>query len=191
MTTGIRGHKVTLRALVREDLEALRTMVNDPEVMRTSNVYRPISDLEQTAWWERALKDPHAVWFGVEHMQGARGRLVGTCCLVDIEPVGRKAELRVRIGDKGSWGKGLGSEACALLVRYGFRELNLERIWLRVLDDNERATKLYEKLGFVLEGRLRRSDFVGGAYHDMILMGLLRDEWAEGRDEPRARRKKK
>lgn len=174
---GLPGTNVRLRALERSDLEDLRAMVNDPEVMRFSNSYRPISDVEQAAWLEGVVKNANAVWFGIEDARRGASRLVGTCCLVDIDWIGRKAELRVRLGDPDSWGGGLGTEACALLVQHGFFELNLERIWLRVFDHNARALRLYEKLGFVVEGRLRRHDWVGGEQRDTVILGLLREEW--------------
>ena len=174
---GLKGKSVRLRGLERADLDALRAIVNDPEVMRFSNTYRPISDVEQSAWLEAALQCSTSVWFGIEDARRAPPPLVGTCCLVDIDTVGRKAELRVRLGDPRSWGGGLGTEACTLLVEHAFAELNLERIWLRVFDHNVRALRLYEKLGFVIEGTLRRHDWVGGAWRDTTLLGLLREEW--------------
>ena len=177
---GILGTAVRLRALGRDDLETLRGFVNDPEVMRFSNVYRPISEVEQVAWWERTARDSSCVWFGIEDVRGGTAKLVGTCCLVELDWVSRKAELRVRIGDRGVWGQGLGTEACALLVAFAFDDLNLGRIWLRVLDSNPRAIRVYEKLGFVVEGTLRRSAYVDGAHRDTIVMGLLRGEWRGG-----------
>ncbi|MCC7073423.1 MAG: GNAT family N-acetyltransferase [Deltaproteobacteria bacterium] len=173
---GLLGTKVRLRALERADLEQLRAWVNDPEVMRFSNTLRPISDVEQARWLEAAVSSAHAVWFGIEDARRGQPTLVGTCCLVDIDGVGRKAELRIRIGDPDAWGGGLGTEACQLLVRHAFDALNLERVWLRVFDHNARALRLYQKLGFVVEGTLRRHDFVDGAWRDTVLLGLLRED---------------
>jgi RimJ/RimL family protein N-acetyltransferase len=172
---GMRGKAVHLRALVREDRETLRSFINDPEVLAASNVYRPISDVQQDAWFDAAMKSDTQAWFGIATAESRE--LIGTCCLVDIDWVGRGAELRIRIGDKRAWGKALGGEACALLVEFGFRHLNLERIWLRVFARNARALAMYEKLGFVVEGRLRRAWTIGGVTDDVIVMGLLRDEW--------------
>jgi RimJ/RimL family protein N-acetyltransferase len=177
-TTRIHGASVLLRALERADLETLRSFVNDPEVMRFSNTFRPISDEQQEAWWQRTSHAADAVWFGIEDIRSGRGKLVGTCCLVDADWVSRVAELRIRIGDKEAWGHGLGTEACALLVAFGFEHLNLGRIWLRVFGSNGRAIRLYEKMGFVTEGRLRRAAFIQGVEEDVVLMGLLREEWA-------------
>ena len=174
---GLRGEKVVLRALTTRDLEALRAFVNDPEVMRASSVYAPINDRQQEAWWNTVTLGHHAVWFAIEDVRTQSPQLVGTCCLVDIDWVGRAAELRIRIGEKAVWGGGLGSDACAVLLGFGFDELNLERIGLRVWASNTRAQRLYDKLGFVVEGRLRRAAYVNGVTEDVIVMGLLRDEW--------------
>jgi RimJ/RimL family protein N-acetyltransferase len=66
-----------------------------------------------------------------------------------------------------------------LALNFAFRELNLYRVQLTVFSYNERALKLYEKMGFKREGVFR--DFIqrDGRRHDMILFGLLRREWAE------------
>lgn len=162
---------VKLRALVKEDIETLRALVNDPAVMRTSNTFRPISDVEQLAWFEAMVKNDRAVWFGID----SSARLVGTCCLVEIDWPARQAELRIRI-EKASWGTGIGTRACRALLEHAFTQLNLDRVWLRVFDVNPRARAMYEKLGFVVEGTLRRAAFVDGALTDVIVMGLFKSE---------------
>jgi RimJ/RimL family protein N-acetyltransferase len=70
-----------------------------------------------------------------------------------------------------------GMDATKLTLVYGFEILNLDRIELRVIDDNARARHIYEKMGFVEEGRLRRAAFVEGAPADVIVMGFLREEF--------------
>ncbi len=173
---GIHGERVLLRSLARDDSERLRAFVNAPAVMQFSNTYEPVHEVKQQAWFEQALKSPHAVWFGLCDKTCDGTPLVGTCCLVDIDPIAGSAELRIRIGDTAAWGRKLGSEACALLIRYGFEERNLQRIWLRVYDHNPRAIRLYESLGFVTEGTLRRAAYIGGSWRDIRLMALLREE---------------
>jgi len=177
----LRGKHVELRELTTRDLEQLRAFVNDPEVMRASSVYAPVSDVQQEEWFRATMHRHTAVWFGVEDVRARPAHLVGTCCLVDIDWIGRSAELRVRIGIKELWGSGLGTDACSVLLDFGFDELNLERIGLRVWGSNTRAQRVYEKLGFVVEGRLRRAGFINGVRDDVILMGLLRDEWRAGK----------
>ena len=62
-------------------------------------------------------------------------------------------------------------------MRWGFREQNLNRIFLRVFEDNPAAIRCYEKVGFRLEGRLRQDRYQDGRYLDTLVMGLLRDEF--------------
>jgi RimJ/RimL family protein N-acetyltransferase len=179
----INGRRVALRAVCRADLDQLRDFVNDPEVMRFSNVYRPIDDLRQERWFEGISQAAHAFWFAVDEIGQDSSHLIGTCCLVDLDTVARSAELRIRLGHRASWNKGLGTEAASLLLRFGFDDLNLERIWLRAFYTNERAIALYQKLGFQQEGRLRRAAFIKGSYQDVVIMGLLRDEWRQSHQE--------
>lgn len=175
--TGITGKGVVLRPLTRADLPLLRDFVNKPEVMQYSNVYWPIDDLRQENWFQGVSQSQEAVWFGIEVEQEAGRALAGTCCLVGIDWVSRLAELRIRIGDSQVWGHGVGTEATRLLVAYGFTDLNLERIWLRVYASNGRAVHMYVKMGFQQEGRLRRAAYIHGTLEDVLLMGLLREEW--------------
>jgi RimJ/RimL family protein N-acetyltransferase len=180
-TSGIMGDKILLRALTSADQETLRGFVNDLEVMRFSNTFHPIGEEEQLHWFESISKASDSVWFGIVDTRAAANKLIGTCCLVGIAAVERLAELRIRIGDKAVWGHGLGTEATRLLVRYGFNDLNLDRIWLRVYASNERAIKLYQHLGFQIEGTWRQAARVDDHPEDVVLMGLLRTEWRSNR----------
>lgn len=81
------------------------------------------------------------------------------------------------------WGKGHGTAAVRTLVAWGFGELNLHLIFLRVFDDNARAVRSYEKVGFRREGRLRQDRFHRGRYSATLVMGLLRHEFE---DAPRS-----
>jgi RimJ/RimL family protein N-acetyltransferase len=67
------------------------------------------------------------------------------------------------------------------LLGYLFFQRNLHRVWLTVLADNRRAIAAYEKVGFVAEGRLRDDAYFDGRYHDQLVMGILRDEFAARR----------
>jgi RimJ/RimL family protein N-acetyltransferase len=103
--------------------------------------------------------------------------VIGHCALFHLDAVAQTAEMGITIGDKGYWGKGYGRDAIALLLGYGFRLLNLQRIWLKVHAGNERAIRAYRACGFVQEGRFRRHVWSNGSYDDVLLMGVLREEW--------------
>lgn len=87
------------------------------------------------------------------------------------------AWVGIAIGDRTYWGRGCGSDAMRLIIRFGFYELGLYRISLSLHSYNQRARRAYEKLGFVYEGTQRGDTFREGRRTDGIFMGLLRREW--------------
>lgn len=103
---------------------------------------------------------------------------VGNVKLGPIHWLHRRADMGILIGDRTVWGRGYGREAVALVVDYGFHRLNLHKIALGVYADNVAAVKMYQKIGFCIEGTLRQHLFMDGAYHDKYVMGILREQYA-------------
>jgi RimJ/RimL family protein N-acetyltransferase len=93
----------------------------------------------------------------------------------DWSPEDRSANLRILIGPAGR-DRGLGSEAVRLLVDHAFAATDLERISLEVMDFNPRARRVYERAGFVEEGRLRGAFRFDDEPVDVIVMALLRTD---------------
>lgn len=89
----------------------------------------------------------------------------------------RVAGLGIGIGSTDHRGKGLGTEACQLGLRFAFEELNLHRIQASVFSYNNASLRMCEKLGFVREGTYREFLERGGQRYDMIMLGMLRSEW--------------
>ncbi|MBN2550917.1 MAG: GNAT family N-acetyltransferase [Anaerolineales bacterium] len=85
----------------------------------------------------------------------------------------------IGLGEREYWGKGYGTDAMRIILRYAFFELNLERVSLDVFEYNPRAIRSYERAGFKHEGRLRGYLNRGGKRYDLIFMGILRAEWLE------------
>ena len=79
------------------------------------------------------------------------------------------------------WGKGYGTEATRTILSFAFNELNLHRVELEVYDFNARAIRTYEKAGFRHEGTRRKALFRDGSYHDVHVMGILREEFMNQR----------
>jgi RimJ/RimL family protein N-acetyltransferase len=132
---------VSLEPLRDEDSDALFAWINDRELVELSAVFRPVSRAEHDTWFAAVrARDDVAIYAIRED-----GALVGTCQLI-LE--GPEAELRIRIGVRTAQGRGIGSWAVAELVRRGFEELGLQRIWLQVFAVNARAIRAYEKAGF-------------------------------------------
>lgn len=94
-----------------------------------------------------------------------------------IDWASRDAWLGVGVGLRKNWGKGYGTEALRLLLKYGFEQLNLNRVSLSVFSKNPRAIRSYEKVGFKFEGRQREVIFRDGQRYDEIFMRIFQDEW--------------
>ena len=85
----------------------------------------------------------------------------------------------IGIGERAYWGKGYGTDAMQVILRYAFTELNLHRVSLGVFEYNPRAIRSYEKAGFIHEGRTRKQVLREGKRWDEVHMGVLRGEWLE------------
>ena len=180
----IYGERVRLRALERDDVPKFYEWVNDPEVTLGLQLYLPMSTLDEEKWYESVLQRSEETRpLAVEMRDGKRWRLVGNCGFFDLDWVARSVEIGILIGDKMAWNQGYGTEAVRLLLRHGFLTLNLNRIALKVYEDNKRAIRSYEKAGFVYEGSLRQAVYKHGKYKDVYLMSILRDEWRARNEE--------
>jgi ribosomal-protein-alanine N-acetyltransferase len=106
---------------------------------------------------------------------------VGNIGLHRIDWQNRCAEYGVVIGERDFWGRGIGTEATRLICRHGFDRLGLHRIWLGVFATHEVAIRMYERIGFKVEGTMREEILRDGRYLDKVIMGLLAGELsAEG-----------
>jgi RimJ/RimL family protein N-acetyltransferase len=176
----LRGEKVTLRAVRREDLPTLLEFANDLEVELAGGgdppLPRSLERLQREFDREAAEPPSDKTNFAVE----VDGGLIGQCGLFNADWTARHAELGIAIGDRDYWGQGYGRDAVRVILDYTFRIRNLRRVWLEVHSDNERAIRAYRACGFVEEGRQREHLWLSGRYVDNVLMGVLREEW-EGR----------
>ncbi|MGH2361644.1 MAG: GNAT family N-acetyltransferase [bacterium] len=170
------GRLVQLTPLRAADAEAMLAWINDREEVLLNAPYRPVSEAQHAAWFETVQRDRETVIFGIRALH--EERLLGYCQLVNIHWIHRTAELRIRLGEEKDRGRGYGSEVIRQLVDFAFRDLSLNRVHVHVFATNERALRVYEKLGFVQEGLLRAAAHIDGEYVDVIIMGILRDRHA-------------
>lgn len=105
--------------------------------------------------------------------------MVGEVVLNGIDAYNRTANLRVAIFQKEDFNRGYGTEAIILALNYGFGMRNLHRISLSVLNINERAYHVYEKIGFKKEGVSRDACFYNHRYYDMVEMSILEQEFKD------------
>ncbi|MGH3147992.1 MAG: GNAT family N-acetyltransferase [Rubrobacter sp.] len=171
----LKGEKVTLRPITRDDYPRFLLFSNDVEVELAGGGDPPtpktLEDVRK--FFEEGSGKTE---FAIE----VDGKLIGGCGLYHIDENSRHAELGIAIGDKDHWGRGYGREAVSLLLDYAFRLRNLRRVWLEVHAENERGIRAYRACGFVEEGRQREHMWIAGRYVDNVIMGILREEWEGG-----------
>jgi RimJ/RimL family protein N-acetyltransferase len=131
------------------------------------------------AWLEHERPDS----FGFVIRTLADDRLIGFVGLGDINWMNGDGFVGIGIGEPEDWGKGYGTDAMRLILRYAFTELNLHRVSLSAYGYNRRGIRSYEKAGFSLEGRLRQAVHREGQRGDEIFMGILRQEWERKQKE--------
>jgi len=160
------------RALVRWtlDSEYFRMLDSAPQLMWSEKKYKE--------WLEKDVeKDPaQNLFFGLRTL--ADDQLIGFMALFDESWAHGDALVSIAIGEREYWSKGYGTDAMRVMLAYAFGELNLRRLTLIVFEHNPRAIRAYEKVGFVLEGRVRGAMQREGRRWDWLYMGILREEWA-------------
>ena len=152
------------------DSEFKRLLDFDPARMHSAKATKD--------WMEKHMEaEKDIFWFSIRTLDD--DRLLGDVELAVINWGSRDAFVGLGIGERDFWGKGYGTEAMQLILRYAFLELNLRRVTLNVFEYNERAIRSYEKAGFRLEGRQRQMMQREGRRWDILYMGILKEEWME------------
>ncbi|HEV2610695.1 MAG TPA: GNAT family protein, partial [Noviherbaspirillum sp.] len=170
-----------LRELGRADLARLTKWRNERELMSQLNaVFRYVGQETDLDWFNEYIANRfNNIRLAI--CEAGSEKFIGVVYLLEIDWINRNAEKAIWIGDKAYQGKGAGEFATRSVLRHAFNDLNLHRLHLTVLATNERALKLYRKVGFVEEGRLRQAVYKDGRYIDLIRMGMIEEEYGQGK----------
>ncbi|MET9829208.1 GNAT family protein [Streptomyces sp. NPDC006385] len=177
------GDTTVLRPFTEADAAVMGDIIEDPEVLRFTDE-SPSGELTPErlrAWYGTRSEQPDRLDLAVTDR--ATGELVGEVVLYEWNAAARSCEFRTLIGPRGR-GRGLGTEATRLIVGYGFEQLGLHRIQLEAYGHNHRALRVYEKVGFVVEGVRREADLRDGQWVDWVVMAILDREWEAHRGRP-------
>ena len=172
------GEKIVLREFRPEDISGIRAWATDPEVTRyLSSRYMAPQTWEQSEDFLRSVLHGDAGGVNLVIAEKQSLKYLGQCNLLMIDHQSQKATLAIVLPQEHQ-GMGFGREAISLLLRFAFDEMNLRRVSLHVIEDNPKAIALYERCGFVHEGRLRGDQYQHGRFKDILVMGILKHEFA-------------
>lgn len=167
------GKKIIIKVLQKKHLEKLRILRNDPDTNYFLTSIVPINEHMQEEWFRKMSLDDSKMYYAIEN----KSRIfLGVVRCDQWDKINRSIRVGIDILPEFRR-KGYATEAFKILFAFLFNELGINRIWLLVLDYNERALMLYKKLGFKIEGKQRGAIFRNNKFNDYIMMSMLKKEY--------------
>jgi len=168
------GERVVLRPITDADTDCIVAWRNTPSVMQNFIFRETFTPEMHRRWLATKVATGQVVQYIIEDK--VTGQAVGSVYYRDMDARNHSAEYGIFIGEAQARGKGFGTETARLFTRFGFEQLGLHRISLRLLAENLPARRSYEKAGFVLEGTFRDMVLLDGCYRDVVFMAKLAAE---------------
>jgi len=173
----IKGKRVGLRAVEREDLVLLRDWRNIQEFRRNFREVRELNMANQEKWFERScVSNPNDFMFIIERLRD--NKPIGAGGLLYINWIIRSADFSFYIGENNAYidNEGNAEEAASLLINYGFKNLNLHKIWMELYEfDKVKLDFFTEKFRFKTDGKLRDNCFDDGKYYNSFIISLIQE----------------
>jgi ribosomal-protein-alanine N-acetyltransferase len=180
----LRTERLTLRKLLRSDAPDVLVFRGDWEVQKyNGRVFQNVKEVEALI---EELHTEYAAQVGINWAVTLtnRGTVLGLFSLHHWSKYHRRAEAGYDLA-RAYWGQGIASEALRAILRFGFEQLNLNRIYAGTIADNHESVRLLERLGFQREGTRRQHSWEeNGTFHDSAMYGLLRHEYQDPGNQP-------
>ena len=171
-----------LRRLEGRDTEAVWKCKNSKEIQDQLVGFRCGMSLAQVSSWIAFHNDnPKEILLAIARQ--ADDLCVGHVGLYEIDHQNRRGELGILLGSNEVQGRGIGRAACIAMLDVAFDDLGFHSVYLHVMEDNARALRLYQKLGFKLDGVLRAAAYKRGSFKNVAHLTILADEWARQKSE--------
>lgn len=170
------GETIFLRPLQLEDAQAMFEALKDEETNRLTGSHETFTMEQIQRFIGRIVDDMDRADYAIVSKEDP-SLVLGEVVLNDISWKNRSSNFRIALYSPDFFGKGYGTQATRLILKFGFEQLNLHRIDLEVYDFNPRAAHVYEKVGFKREGVKRDALYWEGSYQNAIVMSILEDEF--------------
>ncbi len=162
---------IKIRKHLRKDIPYRVKWLNNPNVNKFvgDEIGEETTLKKEKDWFSNYKKDKNKKFFTICD----DSKPIGFMGLSNISKSNKNADLFIAIGEDNYRGKGIGKIVIKWLIDYGFKKLKLHKINLGVIENNRHATKVYQSLGFIIEGRMKDEIFYKGKYHDFLSMAIF------------------
>lgn len=174
----LESKKIYLRLMEEKDVPYKVNWVNNSEFRYTLNFDYPLSEISTKKWLHKVSENPTRRDFIV--CDKLTHEPIGFAGLTNIDYRNSKAESYMGIGDLSYQGKGLGREVRIVLLEYAFKELNLNKVYSHVWEENKLMLELNKKVGFQIDGLLREDILSHGERRNRYVMSILKEEYLSG-----------
>ncbi|MDV2682869.1 GNAT family protein [Alkalihalophilus lindianensis] len=178
----IETERLILRKVTVDDAESMMKYLSDPDVMEYMGLepFKSIADvLGEISWYESILSNKTGIRWGITIKE--EDKVIGSCGFLNIISKHYRTEIGIDLS-KEHWGQGIASEAIEAVIRYGFNQMNLQRIEALIEPMNISSQKLFEQQGFIQEGLLRKYEYTRNGFDDLYMYSLLKEDIeAEGK----------
>lgn len=171
------GSLIRLRAFQPGDAEIILRHLQDSEISRRDSYIDWPQSLEDVQQQLEKMDKPGQKDDKNLIIETLDGLVVGGVNVQLTDPKNGTFSIGIGLGDRSAWGKGYAKEAMLLVLRHMYHERRYQKCNIGVYAFNQRALGLYQRLGFIEEGRLRRVYFTNGEHHDEVLLGQTREEF--------------
>lgn len=173
----IKGKKVNLRQLKKSDDKSLLKYANDRLICRYTMVPYPYSlKMARSFIRETGKKIKAGSSYELAIVLPVLDEVIGMTGLRIRDKKAKVAEIGYWLGRK-YWGQGIVSEAAGMMLNFGLNKLKLKRVCAKVMKPNSASARILEKHGFKPEGCLRRHEYKLGKVYDVLMFGLLKEEY--------------
>lgn len=171
----LRGERIDLRTVEKDDIEFLKNNINDPKVRKDLGQHTPYNRDKGEEFVEN-IADEKEDQVRLLITDSEDEERIGMISLFRVNKNSGNAEIGLWITPEHQE-EGFGTEATKLIVEFGFDELRMHRMYARVFDDNPKSINIWEKLNFKKEGIMREASFKDGKYVNILIYGILKKEW--------------
>mgnify|MGYP005664675115 FL=1 len=167
---------ITIRAMERSDLEIVHKWRNNPYFRQFFREHRDLTMDHKISWFEKMNSDDRFYMFVIECIKSRD--VIGVAGLTYIDWVNRHADVHFYIGKDNKWIDDYYSPgAISALIDYGFKTINMNKLWAEVYEIDNKKLDFYKGLGFKIDASLREHYYHNGKYITSHILSLLKSEY--------------